>query len=78
MEIVIAVAIVAALVEVVKKTNYLPKELMPFLAILLGVVITFVDTPAPLNEVVLTGIIIGLVSVGAYEGTKNGIDIIKR
>lgn len=78
MEIVIAVAIVAALVEVVKKTNYLPKELMPFLAIVLGMTITFVSTPAPVNEVVLTGLVVGLTAVGVYEGTKSGLKVVKK
>ena len=71
METIIPVAIVIGLTEVVKRLG-LTKRLLPLFGVILGVGVSMlmsgVNTPA-----ILTGLVIGLTSLGLYAGTKTSI-----
>lgn len=65
----VLVPIVTALVGVIKKTGYLPKEWTPLTSGLIGAAIALVVVGAS-GLVGLAGFIVGLSSVGLYEAGK--------
>lgn len=71
-------AILTVIVEAIKRTNKIPNEYLPFLAIILGITFAFLSgTVGSLGTTILLGIIIGLSSCGLYESAKNGISILR-
>lgn len=70
-EFTILVAVLAGIVSVAKKAG-LASRYAPSLSLLLGVVLSFLaNTNAmPLNEIIMTGLVIGLTASGAYSGVK--------
>jgi hypothetical protein len=70
-EFTILVAALAGVVSVAKKAG-LSSRYAPSLALILGVAFSFLanTNSMPLNEIIMTGIVIGLTSSGAYSGVK--------
>ena len=69
------------LVEILKKIN--PSEkYVPVISLLTGILLVFVYRYMPnvnltIAESVLNGLVVGLMSIGAYSGVKNVIQDIK-
>lgn len=65
------VAIVTGLVELAKQSGF-PKRFAPLLALACGIAAgVFYVNPGDLTAGILSGIVMGLASVGLYSGPKN-------
>lgn len=75
-----AVGLIVGLIEVAKKMGF-PKKFAPILAIAIGLLASygyhFYETH-PVYETIVIGLAIGLAAVGAYSGSKNVIEALKR
>ena len=72
MDLATVVVLTTSIVEVIKKLNKCSKELMPFLAMVVGIAMTFLYSPElPINEIFVWGIISGLTATGFYESGKS-------
>lgn len=72
------VPIIVAVCQVFK--FWVPEKYSPFLALIVGVFITFLladDFRADLGGVILTGILFGLAASGLYSGVKSSAHAIK-
>lgn len=69
----IILAVVIGLTEVFKVMFDFPKRSLPFIAVITGIVMTFVANAGISWAFVLQGTIIGLFSVGLYSATTVGI-----
>lgn len=74
MEFYAIVPVITALVEVVKKAG-VPARLLPFVAITLGIVVSAFSNTSFNVDVVIFGVVIGLSSVGLYEGVKTPVEV---
>ncbi|MGI6098012.1 MAG: hypothetical protein ACOYBM_07925 [Dethiobacteria bacterium] len=65
------VPVMIALLELLKRSG-VPKRLIPFLSIVIGVFMGFYYlAPGEVPKAILLGIVLGLSSIGLYSGTKN-------
>jgi uncharacterized membrane protein YfbV (UPF0208 family) len=66
------VPIVVALTQIVKMTNWVNPKYMPFIAILMGIIISFLfaHDSGDFSANVLAGILFGLAGSGLYSGLK--------
>lgn len=72
MEQAILVAIVIGLTEVIKRATGLEKRYIPLLAVILGVILSFIGAYlGVISATLISGITAGLVSVGLFSGIKN-------
>jgi len=70
--IIVYPAIVTGLTEVIKRTGVLESKWMPLIAIIIGIAGAWY-----LELGVITGIILGLTSVGLYQTAKNTVTEVK-
>lgn len=78
METLELIAILTVIIEAIKRTNKIPNEYLPFLAIILGITFAFLSgTVGSLGTTILLGIIIGISSVGLYENVKQGVAVLR-
>jgi hypothetical protein len=78
METLELIAILTVIVEAIKRTNKIPNEYLPFLAMILGIAFSFLSgTTGSIGTVILLGIIIGLSSVGLFENVSKGRTILR-
>lgn len=74
------IPIITAIVQAFKLTNWIKERYTPFIAMLVGVGITFLlvhDATADVSSTVLLGILFGLASSGLYSGLQHTAAIIK-
>lgn len=64
------ILITSGLVEIIKAFK-VKKKLLPFLACVIGLIFSYLAQYPSVYEMVLNGLLIGLSSVGLYEGVKN-------
>jgi ABC-type Fe3+-siderophore transport system permease subunit len=66
------VPIVVALTQIVKMTGYVKDKYMPFMAILMGILISFLfaHDSGDWSANILAGILFGLAGSGLYSGLK--------
>lgn len=69
-------AIILGLCEIAKKLG-LPQKFTPLLAIILGILFSWLSGWGLVSEIVIGGIVAGLTAVGLYSGPKNLIEGIK-
>jgi hypothetical protein len=72
------VPIIVAICQVFK--FWVPEKYSPFLALLVGVIVTFLfadDYRADLGGTILTGILFGLAASGLYSGVKSSAHALK-
>jgi hypothetical protein len=72
------VPIIVAICQVFK--FWVPEKYSPFIALLVGVIVTFLiadDFRADLGGTILTGILFGLAASGLYSGVKSSAHAIK-
>jgi type III secretory pathway component EscS len=75
------VPIIVALTQVFKMTGWVQDKYSPFLALGLGVVVTFLmadEWRNDLGAIILTGLLFGLASSGLYSGVKASAHAIKQ
>jgi hypothetical protein len=72
-EITIAIAMVIGLTQVIKKTRLLADRYTPLVALFLGVAVSSLVNKGFTPDIVFSGIIVGLSSMGMWSGTKNTI-----
>jgi len=67
------IALTTGLTEVFKRALKLSKGVVPLIAVVLGIFLTLLLSPAELSyaETILLGIATGLSSIGLFSGTKN-------
>lgn len=68
----VIVGVIVGLTEVIKRAFKVKKRFIPLTAVILGVLISFIDFRGV--ESIIFGIIAGLTSVGLYSGVKNSLD----
>jgi hypothetical protein len=68
-ETTVLLGIVIGLVEVVKKTEKIPDEFLPMVAVLIGIGISYLGNFTEL----LNGIMLGLAAVGLFSSVKNTV-----
>lgn len=74
MEQVILVSIVIGLTEVIKRATGLEKRYIPLLAVILGIVLSFVGTYlGVISAPLISGIVAGLMSCGLWDLGKKTI-----
>ncbi len=68
-------ALTVGLTEVIKRLGGFTPRTIPAIAVIMGIVLTCLvaGTDATFSEVMLTGIMCGLSSVGLFSGVKNTI-----
>lgn len=74
------IPIITAVVQALKLTGYVKDKFTPFVAMLVGVGITFLlahDAMADLSGSILLGILFGLASSGLYSGLQHTAAIIR-
>lgn len=64
------VAVIIALGEVIKRTELMKVKYLPIVNIILGVIAGVVFIDAPIQESILTGIVVGLSASGLFDLTK--------
>jgi uncharacterized membrane protein YfbV (UPF0208 family) len=66
------VPIVVALTQIVKMTNWVAPKYMPFIAILMGIIVSFLfaNEFQDFSANILSGILFGLAGSGLYSGLK--------
>jgi hypothetical protein len=72
MDTITITAIVLGLTQVFKQFDF-PKRFVPIFAIVMGILISFIATAGGVGEQALSGIVVGLMSVGLYSGGKTVI-----
>ena len=74
------IPIIVALVQMFKMTNWVKDRFAPFLAVGLGILLSFLfgeDLGHDWSAIIFTGIIYGLSSSGLYSGIKTTSEAIK-
>lgn len=66
------VPIVVALTQVIKMTGFISDKYMPFIAILVGILVSFLlaHDSRDFSAMILAGILFGLAGSGLYSGLK--------
>ena len=66
------VPIVVALTQIVKMTGFVKDKYMPFIAILMGIIVSFLfaHESRDMSANILAGILFGLAGSGLYSGLK--------
>ena len=70
MEVAILIAVVTALTELIKRSNYVQSRFLPSISLAIGIVIGVFYLDMPLKERVLYGMIIGLAAAGLFDQSK--------
>lgn len=68
-----AVAVIVGVIEVIKRASGLNTRYVPLLAVILGIITYIFLGDSDIVENILTGIIVGLSSIGLYAGTKKTV-----
>lgn len=74
------IPIITAVVQAFKLTQWVNDKYAPFLAMLVGIGVTFLmasDSTANLSGTILTGLLFGLASSGLYSGLQHTTAIIR-
>ena len=66
----VIIAVVLGLVEVVKRIG-LPSRFCPLLAVVIGVLASFISPSGSIGLTIMVGVIYGLSASGFYSGVKN-------
>jgi len=80
MQSAVLIPIITAIVQAFKMTNWVKDKFTPFLAMVVGVGVTFLlthDATANISGTILTGILFGLAASGLYSGLQHTTAIIK-
>jgi hypothetical protein len=80
MQSAVLIPIITAIVQAFKMTNWVKDKYTPFLAMLIGIGVTFLlahDRTANISGTVLIGILFGLAASGLYSGLQHSSQIIK-
>ena len=78
-ELGIMLAIVVGLSEVVKRMSVIPPKCIPILDLILGISASFIWTQGSgWRDVLLQGVIVGLMASGLYSGAKNVLQEIRK
>jgi len=70
MEVAILIAVVTALTELIKRSNYVQSRFLPSISLVIGTVIGAFYLDMPLKERILYGMIIGLAAAGLFDQSK--------
>lgn len=68
----ILIPITVGLVEAIKRFG-VGERFLPSVAILIGLLISYINTPVIGSEMILSGLVYGLSAVGLFSGVKNTI-----
>jgi hypothetical protein len=80
MQSAVLIPIITAIVQAFKMTNWVKDKFTPFLAMLVGVGVTFLlahDATNNISGTILTGILFGLAASGLYSGLQHTTAIIR-
>jgi hypothetical protein len=80
MQSAVLIPIITAIVQAFKMTNWVKDKFTPFLAMLVGVGVTFLlahDATSNISGTILTGILFGLAASGLYSGLQHTTQILR-
>ena len=80
MQSAVLIPIITAIVQAFKMTNWVKDKFTPFVAMIVGVGVTFLlahDATANISGTILTGILFGLAASGLYSGLQHTSQIIQ-
>ena len=80
MQSAVLIPIITAIVQAFKMTNWVKDKYTPFVAMLVGIGVTFLlahDATANISGTILIGILFGLAASGLYSGLQHSTQIIK-
>lgn len=65
------IAVIMGLVELIKRTEKIPVQYLPFISLVLGVISGVVYFDGLLKEKILIGIVAGLIASGVFDNFKS-------